>query len=166
MRTLAAVACLMLVTGCQAPPPAEMTDAEIAQIEAEVVALMENAFEGIRQLDVDMVMAACHPTDLGWVWASVPRGYDRIRELWVNWFENKEAFEGGWTETTVKVLNENAAAFQGIWEGTITYPRGRIVRYPSNASWTSLVERTPDGWKITMLDGGAGTVEVIQEAVG
>lgn len=34
MRTLAAIAVLFLVAACQAPPP-EMTDAEIAQIEAE-----------------------------------------------------------------------------------------------------------------------------------
>lgn len=127
---------------------------------------MEGVFEGVRQMDVDMIMAACHPTDLGWVWSSVPQGYDRVGELWANWFENKEAWEGGWTETTVKVLSEDAAAFQGVCEATLTYQSGRIVRHPGNASWTSLVERTADGWKITMLDGGAGTPEVIQEAEG
>ena len=156
MRGLAAFAFLMLVAACQTAPP-EMTEAGRGQIETEVVALMESAIEGVRQLDVDMVMAACHPTDLGWVWSSVPRGYDRVRELWVTWFENKEAWDGRWTETTVKVLNEDAAVFQGIYEATLTYEDGRIVRYPANASWTSLVERTTDGWKITMLDGGAGT---------
>jgi len=165
MRTLAAFAVLLLVAACQTAPP-EMTEAEQAQIEAEVMEVMERAMEGIRQLDVDMIMSTVHPTDLGWVWSSVPRGHDRVRELWTGWIEDREAFDGEWAETTVKVFSPDAAAFQGIWGGTISNKSGRIVRYPDNASWTAVLERTPDGWKITMLDGGSGTVEVIQEAEG
>ena len=41
MRTLAAFAVLLLVAACQAPPP-EMTEAEIAQAEAEVIQAIES----------------------------------------------------------------------------------------------------------------------------
>ena len=39
MRALLAVAVLMLVTACQTAPPPEMTEAEMAQIQAEVEAV-------------------------------------------------------------------------------------------------------------------------------
>ena len=42
MRTIAAFAVLLIVAACQAPPPAEMTEAEIAQYEAEVKEQLTN----------------------------------------------------------------------------------------------------------------------------
>ncbi len=151
----AALAVLLLVFACQTAPP-EMTEAEIAQAEAEVLDVMEGCFEGFRQGNADLVMACFHPTATAWVWNSVPRDYARVRELTDNWFEANESWDGGWTETTVKVLNRDAAMFQGVYEATLTYSDGRIVRFPGNASWTLLMERTDDGWKGTMGDNGSG----------
>jgi hypothetical protein len=134
-----------------------MTEAEIAQIEAEVIEVMEGVFDGFRQLDPQMIMAHFHPTATSWVWASVPRGHGRVLELTENWVEGKESWEGSWTETTVKVFSQDAALFQGVYEATITYPDGRIVYFPNNASWTLLLERTDDGWLGTIGDNGGGT---------
>jgi hypothetical protein len=53
MRAVAAVFVLLLVSGCQAPPPAEMTEAERAQIEAEVNAIHAESLDAWRAVDVD-----------------------------------------------------------------------------------------------------------------
>ena len=65
MRTLSAFAVLLLFAACQTGPP-EMTEAEIAQIEAEVLVAMEANFEGWRQSDVAMIMEGWHPTATSW----------------------------------------------------------------------------------------------------
>ena len=49
MRALPALAVLLLVFACQAPPPAEMTEAERAQIEAEVKQAIANRWAGFTE---------------------------------------------------------------------------------------------------------------------
>ena len=66
MRYLVAVFVLLLASACQAPPPPEMTDAEIAQIEAEVLEAIETNFEGFRQLNLEMALEPVG-TDISWV---------------------------------------------------------------------------------------------------
>jgi len=166
MRALATFVCLMLVTACQAAPPAEMTEAEIAQFAAEVTEVMEANLEGWRQGNVDMIMGTFHPTATAWVWGSVPRDYARVRELTENWFNNNEFWDGGWTETTVKVLSPDAAVFQGHYRAEMHYTDGRILNWPGNASWTNLMERTEDGWKVTMGANAARNGRRIDQLYG
>ena len=82
MRTLAAFAVLMLVTGCQAPP-AEMTEAEIAQIKAEVLSMGDQWLAAVNDVDPDGFLdlfdpAGTHATD-GYHYANY--------EDWVAWVE-------------------------------------------------------------------------------
>ena len=67
MRTLAAVAALLVVAACQAPP-AEMTEAEIAQYEAEVIQAIEGRvdgfYEALRQGDAQAAASFWTPDAL------------------------------------------------------------------------------------------------------
>lgn len=164
MRKLALFAVLSLAA-CQSGIP-ELTEAEIAQIEAEVLEVVEANFEGWRQGDVDIIMATFHPTATSWVAGSVPRDFSRVTEWVTNFSTNYESWEGGWTETEVKVLSREAALFQGHYSCTTTRNDGRVLYWPGNASWTNLLERTEDGWKITMGANAAGAGRRLDQAFG
>lgn len=165
MKTLAAFSVLLLVAACQTAPP-EVTEAERAQIEAEVLQAAEDWFDGFRQHDLDLLMAAYHPTETSFGGGRAPRDYATIRESWANQFENVVKYELDWTETVVKVLSRDAAVFQGYYDATGTYADGRIFHWPGNVSFTVLMERTPDGWKITMGAGTNGTAQRIDQIYG
>jgi ketosteroid isomerase-like protein len=165
MKILMAVIGLVLLVGCQAPP-AEMTEAEIAQIEAEVLQAAEDWFDGFRQHDLDILMAGYHPTETSFAGSRAPRDYATVQESWGNQFEDVVKYDLEWTETVVKVLSHEAAMFQGYYDATGTYADGRILRWPGNVSFTVLMERTPDGWKITMGSGTNGTAQRIDQLFG
>jgi uncharacterized lipoprotein YajG len=63
MKRLIAVAGLVLLVGCQAPP-AEMTEAEIAQVEAEVMSWTEDWIRSATNQDADAVAALMDPADV------------------------------------------------------------------------------------------------------
>jgi ketosteroid isomerase-like protein len=165
MRTPAAFAVLLLVGACQTAPP-EMTEAEKAQIQTEVLQAAEDWFDGFRQHDLDMLMAAYHPTETSFSGSRGPRDYATVREGWGNQFENIVKYDLKWTETMVKVLSRDAAMFQGYYDATCTYVDGRILQWPGNANFTVLMERTPDGWKITTGSAGSGTAQRIDQVYG
>ena len=138
-----------------------MTEAEIAQIEAGVIAAMEVNFEGWRNMNVDQIMAT-FDEGTSWAWSSVPQDFPTLKERTENWVQNNQAWEGEWLETTVKVLGRDAAAFQGTFELTVTQADGRRIRWPGNASWLNVLERTMDGWKVTMGSQAYGNYEVVE----
>ena len=141
----------------------EMTKQEVAKIEAEGLAVMEANIDGWRQGAIDQIMEAWHPTATSWVIGSVPRDFAYVRDWATGLFVGEYNWEGGWVETTVQVLTPDAAVFQGRYESTITTQNGEKRHYPGNASWTNLMERTEDGWKITKGANAAGSFEVVQE---
>ena len=63
----------------------------------------------------------------------------------------------------MKVLANDAAMFQGEYEATVQYDNGRVLHWPGNANFTGLLERTLDGWKVTIGNWGNGSSQVIQE---
>jgi hypothetical protein len=165
MRTLSVVAVLLLVAACQNAPP-EMTEAEIAQIEAEVLEAMEANLEGWRQHSADMIMATFHPTATSWVVGSTPRDFGEVTDWVRNFFEGYTNWEGGWAETSVTVLSQDAALFQGTYDCTTTRNDGRMLFWPGNATWTNLLERTEDGWRITKGANSAGAGQRIDQLFG
>ena len=154
---------LLVVAACQTPPT-EMTEAEIAQIEAEVLEAMEGVFEGWRELDLEKAIAPFHPTATSWALPYAPQTYSEIREWTANWLEDLESWEGTILNVTVRVLSRDAAAFQMGYECTITPKDGPVMHYPGNAVWTGVMERTDSGWKTTLGGGSFGPYEVIDEA--
>lgn len=162
MRALAAVAGLVLLAGCQAPP-AEMSEAEIAQYEAEVADAMAVVFEGWKEFDLEKAIAPFHPTATSWALPYAPKTYLEIREWTAGWFEDLESWDGTILNMNVRVLGKDAVAFQIAYECTITPKDGPVMHYPGNAVWTGIMERTESGWKTTFGGGSFGDYEVIEE---
>lgn len=169
MKALLAILALLVVLGLgfllySSPTgPTEMSEAEIAQIQTEVTGVMERSFEGWRQGDTDMILSAFHPTETSFSWGTSPWDFATVSEWVRNWYDTRESWEGGFTETSVKVFNQNEALFQGVYQMTITRRDGRVLHYPGTASWVSLMERTEEGWKVTIGLTAAGSYEVVEE---
>jgi hypothetical protein len=71
-------------------------------------------------------------------------------------------YTGNWTETDVRVLSPDAAVFLGRMSGDWKHTDGTIYRYPAGAH-RLLLERTVDGWRITMAENSNGPSEVVEE---
>jgi hypothetical protein len=127
-----------------------MTEAEIAQTEAEVTEAAAGLLESFRALDAEATSEWYHPTETSW--AANGTVYDRagLIELLVPFLGTMESWDGRWVETSVKVLNPNAAMFQGRYEATNYLTDGRVLHWPGTANFTMLMERTPEGWKATV----------------
>jgi hypothetical protein len=139
-----------------------MTEAEIAQIEAEVRDAMEVALDGWRELNLEKAMSFFHPTATSWALPETPRTYSEIRGWTADWIENLESWEGNIVEMTVRVLSRDAAAFQAQYGCTITPKEGPIMHHPGNAVWTGIMERTDNGWKSTLGGLSFGPYEEIE----
>jgi hypothetical protein len=164
MRTLASFAVLMLVAACQTAPP-EMTEAEIAQLEAEV---LEWADAWMAAGEIPTPEDRCgawrnlaHPDQVVRLRGGEPQGraawFDYCMGIQVNW----QTFTGEWTETDVRVLSPDAVVFIGRSSGTWVHADGRVIRYPAGVQ-RLLLERAADGWGFTMHDNSNGPSEVVE----
>ena len=164
IRTLFAFAILLLVTACQTAPP-EMTEAEVAQIEAEALEAIEMNFEGFRQRDLEMAMEPM-ASNISWSWGSRPLNYSQMREQTARTLDAFKTYEGDFTPIAVRVLTPDAVVVQFTYECTITYPDGRIIHYPDNVTQTNLLERTEDSWKVALGSQTAGASVRIDQVFG
>jgi hypothetical protein len=161
MRAVAALAILFLVPSCQAPPP-EMTDAEKAQIEAELMEVTDALTEAWNAWDIDASMSFLHPERTSFAWAGTVYDFDGLRERYSEVWAGADRQETAWTTRKVEVLSEDAVFFQGSFELRIFYSDGREVLYPGTCHWTGLYEPYNGEWKMTYGSyayGGAQTVE-------
>jgi hypothetical protein len=147
---LAGLAAWYYFAASEAAPSAELTPEESAQIEAEVTEAAAGLLESFRTLDAGTVGEWFHPTEVSWT--SDGTIYDRagLIEFLVSFLGTMESWAGGWVETRVKVLNPDAAMFQGRYEATDYLRDGRVLHWPGTANFTMLMERTPEGWKATI----------------
>jgi hypothetical protein len=127
-----------------------MTEAEIAQIEAEVTGTAADLLESFRTLDAATVGEWFHPTETSWASNGTVVDHAGLVEFLVSFLGTMESWDGAWVETRVKVLNPNAAMFQGRYEATDYLADGRVLHWPGTANFTMLMERTPEGWKATI----------------
>ena len=160
MRTLVAFSVLVLVAGCQIPPP-EMTEAEIAQIEAEVMEFAEAWLNVWEQNDCEAGAVFLHPTQSSFLWEGKALSRAEWLEICTPFTENRESFTGHWNEVTVRVLTSDAAVFVGTYTDTIRFVSGTLRTWADN-SQTGLVERTPEGWVFTTLASTSGSYEDIE----
>jgi uncharacterized protein (TIGR02246 family) len=146
MRALAAAAVLLMVSACQAPPPAEMTDAERAQIEAEVLAWSDQWLEAGTNLDAEGVAALFDQDDGHFVsgvlysgtWAEFLSG---SRELYGGW----EEWGGTWDARRVDILGPGVALMTGQATGPLTLADGR--RLTNRARFSFVVRETEGEWR-------------------
>jgi hypothetical protein len=155
---------LFLFAACQAPA-AEMTDAEIAQIEAEVMAWAEawmDGWENDGEAGCEANAPLTHPEQVVHLTGGEPQG----RAGWLEYCKTANAniagYSGSWTDMDVRVLSPDAAVFVGRWSGTFEYVSGRAFHYAAGAQLI-LVERTADGWGLTLFENSGGPAEEVTE---
>jgi hypothetical protein len=163
MRAFAAVAVLVLVSACQAPPPAEMTDAERAQIEAEVLALAQGWMDIWDENDCEAASIFLNPESLSFLWSGQALNRSEWLEACIPIVANRESFSGNWTETKVHVLSPDAAVFVGTYTATYSYVDDTPARHYPRTSQMGLVERTATGWVFTTFTNVNGPYEAAGE---
>ena len=155
MRTLSAFAVLFLVTACQALP-AEMTEAEIVQIEAEVLDWGEAWAAGWEPENrCEILRALFHPDHVVHLTGGEPQGRDSWFEYCMNSYGTWVSFSGTWTDMNVRVISPDAAVLITRYDGTFEFANGTIDHRPAGGVLI-LVERTPDGWGATMWENSGG----------
>jgi hypothetical protein len=138
-----------------------MTEAERAQIEAEVLEVAETMVDGFMQLDGELIATTAHP-DLVFAYGGHVLNRDTYREAMVAWPEGKESWEGGWVETDVRVLSPDLAVFSGTMEFTVRYSDGRTLHFP-NGAFAALYERTSEGWRWSVGGVSSGGGQPVDE---
>ena len=157
---IATIVVILLVARLPAPSP-EMSEAEIAEIEAEVLEVVEARFEALRNLDMDKALRNAHPDLLVWAAGGGISNAAAYRDGMYAWAEGKESWKGRWVETNVRVLTPDLAVFSGSYVDTILYSDGRHLHCPK-CSAIFLFERTPDGWMYSMGAGSAVPAEPVE----
>ena len=157
---LATIVVILLVARLPPPSP-EMSEAEIAEIRADVLEVVEARFEALRDLDMDKVLQSAHPDLLAWTAGGRIMNSAAYRDGMRAWAEGKESWSGRWVETDVRVLTPDLAVFSGSYVDTIQYSDGRYLHCP-RCSAVFLFERTPDGWKYSMGAGSAVPAEPVE----
>ena len=163
MKALAGVAVVAfsLSAACQAPP-AEMTEAEITQIQAEVTQVLEEFMEANGAMDCARIAAIYHPDHTAIAWGSRLLDNSGFREACEGFFESKDAWTGYWVETDVRVLTRDLAEYAGRMGDTIHYSDGRVREWPGNCVNVGVMERTPDGWKQTIAAQTCGSSRAVE----
>ena len=150
-------AVLMLATACRAAPP-EMTEGEIAQIEAEVMAFAGTHIKAFMDLDADQLMDLWVDGNISSVSFS-----ERIvgAEDMMAFYDN---LVSGWAETrmewlpgsVVDVLSPDWALFQGTTEQATTNLEG--VSFVQHVHFTDLLKKVDGEWKIQRNHVSGGVV--------
>jgi len=126
-----------------------MTEAERAQIEAEVMALGDQFLGSMGDLEIETMLSLYDPATMhgndGWpYYATLDEWRAHLEDL----FSGFVAIEGAsWTETRIDVLAHDAAHFAGQSDLIVTRENGEKSRVQGSIS---LLMRNIDGlWKIT-----------------
>ena len=101
MRALAGIAALalLLVAGAFVFAPTEAAEFDQAQIEAEVLEVMETFIDGFRELDIEKVIQTAHTDALMFPYGGRVLDFAAYRDALDSWADGKTSWKGGWTET-------------------------------------------------------------------
>lgn len=162
MKHLAVLAVMTLFAGCQAPPPPEMTDAERAQIVAEIMEFSQLWMDVWEENNCEAAASFLHPTDLSFLWQGEALNRSDWLDVCAPVVALRESWVGSWAGRKVQVLTPDAAIFVGTFADTIRFTSG-VLRHWTDNSQMGLVERTPEGWVFTTFGATAGPAEDIEE---
>jgi len=141
-----------------------MTEAERAQIEAEVLQVAETWMDVWRANDCESSRPLMHPTRMVVLWGGTPHSsIDEWMEYCEGSIANRAGWSGSWTDKQVRVFSTDAAVFIGTYSGTYTYRDETPARHYPVASQVILLERTGTGWGITSFENSNGPSEVVEE---
>jgi uncharacterized protein (TIGR02246 family) len=157
-----AIIALRLFTPPRASPPAEMTEAEIAQIETEVKQVLDDLMAAWNAEDLERSLAPFGSDDVHVVWATgVDTNPTMFRERMAEIWEWVLEWEGEWDYRHAKVISPTSALFLGRFHATLTYTSGDTRSW--KPSLTCLLELGENGWKITTAHQVLGQSTLVEE---
>ena len=142
----------------------EMTEAETAQIEAEVMQLADDWMDAWKDMETDCetTQTLLHPD----YWRRLASGEDWDISEWPDYCARSTATRAGasndWAKKTVRVISPDAAVFIGTHSPTFSYNDGRPPRHYLTSVQRLLVERTETGWGISWLTNNNGPYEDLE----
>jgi len=173
MKALIAGIALLVVVGIgfllyssPTAPPAEMTDADRAQIEAEVEQIVLGLYDSVAQGDVGVWMATLHEQTGLWLLGMDVDNFRRTSEgfeaLWTSEDETRPVRqEMDNLEVRVVAISPNVAYAQVTSQDRRSYlASGGMNRTASAETWVFVL--TEDGWK---LHSGQGAFFPLEEEV-
>jgi hypothetical protein len=153
----------LLYSSPSAPP--EMTEAETAAIQAEVLDAAEAWIDAWKDMETDCETAAdsWHPEHMAFFFG----GHRVDKAGWIDYCNQASAtrasWAGSWTNPEIRVLSPDAALFVSSYEQTISYNNDAPTRHYPTSGQVILFERTPTGWGITTFSNFNGPSEVVEE---
>jgi hypothetical protein len=143
--------------------PPEMTEADIAQIEAGVMEAADGWLDAWRsEVDCDSNLPLLHPDRLAMPYQGRILDREGWHEMCLIRSANVASATFDWTTREVRVLSPDAAVFIGSYSATWEYRDGSPeVRVPSS-SVGGVMERTPDGWVWTLYSWSPGPSEDVE----
>ena len=169
MKALITLLALIVVLGLafvlyRSPPPApEMTEAENAQYEAEVMELADRWMDAWRGgADCDSNLPLLHPDRLAMPYEGEIINRDGWHDMCLMQSANVASATFDWTNREVRVLAPDAAVFIGSYSATWEYRDGSPASHVPTSSMGGVAERTPDGWVWTFYSWSPGTGEEVE----
>ena len=144
-RIVLAAFTLIVLAACQ-PTTTEFTEEQKAAIADTVRQLADAFLVDMKALNLDGAMAAYAPE---FVWAEngvLGARSDSILSAWRDAFASVREASGDWGEVHIKVLSPAAVVFTASFNWAVVDTAG--VATGSNGVWTTVWERTVEGWKI------------------
>ena len=144
-------------------PPAEMTEAEIAQIQSEVMEFADAWLDAWRvEVNCDSNLPLLHPDRLAMPYEGGIINRDEWHEMCLMRSANVASATFNWISREVRVMTPDAAVFIGSYSATWEYRDGSPAVHVPNSSTGGVVERTPDGWAWTFYSWSPGPGEEVE----
>jgi uncharacterized protein (TIGR02246 family) len=140
----------------------DLSEAEVAQIEAEIQKLADSWMDVWAKNDCDAFQSLWNPDVI-----FQPRGgviaesLEDIKEQCDQALANRASFSGNLLGTKIKVLSRDAAVLGLTWEGTFHYRDETPPRYYAHSSTINLLVRTEDGWGISFYVNSNDTPQAV-----
>ena len=144
-------------------PSVEMTEADIAQIQAELMSWTDEWIESSRSQDADAVAALMDPDEARYVVnATFHSGWEECRNALETLYAGWETWNGDWSGRSVEVLGPDVAFLIGQVRGPLTLVDG--TEGINQVRLSFLLKKRVDGWKAVYGHGsGAFTPNPIAE---
>jgi len=169
MKALITLLALIVVLGVAfvlyRSPPAEpeMTEAEIAQIEAEVMEFADTFLDAWRvEVHCDANLPLFHPDRLAMPYQGEIINREGWHEMCLMRSANVASATFNWISREVRVLDPDAAVFIGSYSSTWEYRDGSPTGHVPTSSVGGVAERTPEGWVWTFYSWSPGPGEEVE----
>jgi len=147
------------LVGYREAPPAGMTEAEIAQVEAEVMDWAEDLSTAYEQLSRDRLAGYWLQENVSSVsFAERAVGLEEIAAIIQNLMANRASIDQEWLPgSVVDVLSPTMALFQGTMRSSVTTPDGNA--FVQRVHHTILLKKVDGSWKIQRSHVSGGVVQ-------